>query len=141
MAAAESRYVTPVLACGYATALMTCGRLDQASRAIERALVDNAHRGLVWCDAELWRVRGELQRAQREPGLAASSFEHALTIARGQGAGLWELRAATSLARLWADQHEPARARQLLKPVLDGFDERLDSVDVRDARTLMETLP
>ena len=138
MAKVGVRMWIPPQLCGYAPALMACDRGEEADRAIERTLVDNAQRGLVWCDAELWRLRGELQREQGEPGLAASSFERALSIARDQQARLWELHAATSLARLWADRHEPVRARQLLQPVLDGFTEGLDSTGVREARALLE---
>ena len=64
----------------------------------------------------------------------------AIAIAQQQNAKLWELRAATSLARLWRDQGKCAEARELLAPVYGWFTEGFDTVDVKDAGALLAEL-
>ena len=71
---------------------------------------------------------------------ASSCFERALAIARRRGAKLWELRAAVSLARLWASQGEVARALDLLGPIYDWFTEGFHTKDLVDARALLSDL-
>ncbi len=61
-------------------------------------------------------------------------------IARGQGAKLWELRAATRLARIRAERGEPREAHELLAPVYDWFTEGSDMPDLREAKALLEEL-
>lgn len=94
-------------------------------------------------EAELHRVRGELL-LQRDGDAAAAdaqdAFTRALVIARHQRARTWELRAATSLARLHQHQGEAARGRGMLAAVLGGYTEGLDTRDVRDARVLLDGL-
>jgi predicted ATPase len=67
-------------------------------------------------------------------------LSQALVSARQQGAKLWELRAAASLARLWRDQDRHAEARDLLAPVYDWFTEGFDTVDLKVARALLDEL-
>ena len=76
------------------------------------------------------------------PDLAGAerSFQTALAIARDQQAKMWELRAATSLARLWRNLAKPAEARNLLQPVYDWFTEGFDTADLKDAKTLLDGL-
>ena len=95
-----------------------------------------------WFAAELWRLRGEtLLRAKvRDPTRAEECFRRAIGVARHQGARWWELRAAASLARLWAEQGERRQALDLLAPVYSGLTEGLDMPDLRDARALLERL-
>jgi predicted ATPase len=76
----------------------------------------------------------------RSAALAEDSFQQALTIACQQQAKAWELRAATSLARLWQQQGKGAEARELLAPVYDWFTEGFDTADLQDARALLEAL-
>jgi predicted ATPase len=93
--------------------------------------------------AELVRVKGELLLLQGAPGAAAAAEDHfrqALDWARRQGALSWELRAATSLARLLRDQGHSADARALLKPVFEGFTEGYDTADLKAARALLDAL-
>lgn len=93
-------------------------------------------------EAELHRVRGELllQRDGDAAAEAQDAFTRALVIARHQRARTWELRAATSLARLYRHQAEPARGRGMLAAVLGGYSEGLDTRDVLDARALLDGL-
>ena len=71
---------------------------------------------------------------------AEGFFRQALEIARGQEAKGWELRAATSLARLWKRQGKQAEARALLQPVYDWFTEGFDTQDLKDAKALLAEL-
>ena len=95
-----------------------------------------------WFAAELWRLRGEtLLRAEvRDPTRAEECFRKAIGVARRQSARWWELRAAASLARLWAEQSECRQALDLLAPVYSCFTEGPDMPDLRDARALLDRL-
>jgi predicted ATPase len=80
---------------------------------------------------------------QGEPAAAAAAedrFRQALARARQQSALSWELRAATSLARLWRDQGRPAEGMALLQPVYDRFTEGFDTRDLKAAKALLDTL-
>ena len=90
------------------------------------------------------RVKGELLLLQGAPdgrGDGRGSFRQALDWARRQGALSWELRAATSLARLLRDQGRSAEALALLQPVYDRFTEGFETADLKAARNLLNTLP
>jgi tetratricopeptide (TPR) repeat protein len=96
--------------------------------------------GCLQWDAELHRLEGiallglnRLEEAQR-------AFEEALRIARRQQATAYELRAATSLARLWGEQGRRAKARDLLAPVYGWFTEGFDTADLREAQALLNQL-
>jgi predicted ATPase len=73
-----------------------------------------------------------------DPAKAEDSFRTALAIAREQGARGYELRAATSLARLWREQGRRAEALELLAPVYAWFTEGFDTPDLKDAKKLLE---
>jgi predicted ATPase len=93
--------------------------------------------------SELLRIKGELVRLQDTRGAAATAEDHfrqALDWARRQGALSWELRAATSFARLLHDQDRPADAMALLQPVYVRFTEGFDTVDLRAAKALIDVL-
>jgi len=68
------------------------------------------------------------------------AFKQALQLARQQRAKSWELRAATSLARLWGEQDRRTEAHELLAPVYGWFTEGFDTADLRDARALLDDL-
>ena len=67
-------------------------------------------------------------------------FDRALEVARQQQAKSWELRAAMSMARLWRDQGKRDEARELLAPVYDWFTEGFATVDLKEAKTLLDEL-
>jgi predicted ATPase len=88
--------------------------------------------------AELRRLRGE---ALLQIGNEGENALHcALTLARAQGARLWELRAAASLAHLWRGQGKRAQARDLLAPVYTWFNENFDTPDLKEAKALLDAL-
>jgi predicted ATPase len=95
-----------------------------------------------WWEAEVHRLRGVL--LLRQPGTsqaeAEACFQQALDIARRQEAKALELRAAMSLSRLWQQQGKRAAARALLAPIYTWFTEGFDTVDLQEARVLLDEL-
>src|SRR6266704_6437222 len=102
------------------------------------ALVDTA--GERWYESELYRLRGELllQQNAAKQAEAESCFAQAMAIAHNQQAKSFELRAATSLARLWQQQGKRQEAHDLLAPVYSWFTEGFDTLDLKDAKALLE---
>jgi class 3 adenylate cyclase/tetratricopeptide (TPR) repeat protein len=92
--------------------------------------------------SEVQRIEGELRRqiAPEATDLAERCFERAIDYARGREAKSLELRAATSLARLWRDRGRHADARRVLADAYGGFTEGFDTLDLRAARTLLDEL-
>ena len=95
-----------------------------------------------WCEVEIHRTRGEITLMSPEPDVAKAEayFERALAIARAQQAKSWELRAAISMARLWRDQGKRDEARELLAPVYGWFTEGFDTLDLKQAKALLDEL-
>ena len=95
-----------------------------------------------WCKAEVNRIAGETALKSSKPDTAKAQeyFERALVVARKQQAKSWELRAAMSMARLWRDQGKRDEARDLLAPVYGWFTEGLDTLDLKEARALLDEL-
>jgi len=95
-----------------------------------------------WCEAEVSRIAGEIALKSPRPDEAKAEayFERALAVAREQQAKSWELRAAMGLARLWRDQGKRQQARDLLAPVYGWFTEGFDTLDLKEAKALLEQL-
>jgi predicted ATPase len=93
-----------------------------------------------WAESNLHRIRGELLMAVGNLAEAEASFRQAIETARRQSAKLWELRAATSLARLWRDRGKYNEARDLLAPIYNWFTEGLDTPVLREADLVLEEL-
>jgi len=89
---------------------------------------------------ELHRLRGEVHRLRDEPDVALRCFDRALDLARQHGARWWELRAATSLARLWSTSGRRADARELLAPISNGFSGAAPAPDLVEAKALLARL-
>jgi predicted ATPase/DNA-binding winged helix-turn-helix (wHTH) protein len=119
------------------------GQIADGLAAIEEAIVRSERSEERWLNGELLRVKGELLLLRGAPGAAAAAEDHfrqALDWARRQGALSWELRTASSLARLWRDQHRILEARALLRSVYGRFTEGFATADLREARSLLEQL-
>jgi predicted ATPase/DNA-binding winged helix-turn-helix (wHTH) protein len=120
------------------------GRVSEGMAAIEQALMLSERYEERWSLPELLRNKGELillQRTVAGTETAEDLFRQALDVARRQGSLSWELRAATSLARLMRDQGRSAEAVALLQPVYDRFTEGFETADLEAARNLLNALP
>jgi predicted ATPase len=145
MAAAEAtgaRVVTPLFLTLLAEALAFAGKIEEGLAALDDALAKAAVSGATIWDAEIHRLRGELtgRLPYPDPAKAEDSFRTALAIAREQGTRGYELRAATSLARLWSEQGRLGDARDLFAPVYSSFTEGFDTADLKDAKRLLDEL-
>ena len=125
-----------------AEAYRDTGRPAEGLHPIAEALEYVAQTGLVYYEAELHRLDGELRLRLDTPDeqRAEASFRRALEIARQQHAKSWELRAATSLARLWAQKARRPEARDLLAPVYGWFTEGFDTADLKEGKALLSEL-
>jgi adenylate cyclase len=125
-------------------AYMTAGQLVESRGAVETGLAVAAMTRQTFFDADLHRLQGECwlaEEAERHNFREAEEcFQRALDIARGQEAKSFELRAATSLARLWRDQGKRAAARELLVPLYTWFTEGFGTRDLIDAKALLDEL-
>jgi predicted ATPase len=117
------------------------GRAAEGVALLGEALDRSDATGERWFEAELLRLKGEALLRLCDRDRAEACLLRALSVARGQGARLWELRAAVSLARLWADRGEGRRARDLLAPVYGWFTEGFGTPDLQEAKALLDALP
>jgi tetratricopeptide (TPR) repeat protein len=128
---------------GYlAEAYRVLHQLDEAWRAIDEAIsLSTTTKERCW-EAHLCRIAGELSLnfAKPEARKAESYFDRALSVARQQQAKSLELRAAMSMARLWRDQGKRDEARDLLAPVYGWFTEGFDTLDLKEAKALLDDL-
>ena len=118
------------------------GQFDDAWRCIGEAMTTVEATKEKWCEADIHRMAGEIALLSPERDLAKAEayFERALAVARKQQAKSWELRAAMSMARLWRDQGKRDDARDLLAPVYDWFTEGFDTLDLKEAKALLDAL-
>jgi predicted ATPase len=125
-----------------ARAYADLGQFDEAWRAIGEAttLVETTKNRRD--EADINRVAGEiaLKQPERDVAKAEAYFERALAVARQQQAKSWELRAAMSMARLWRDQGKREQARELLAPVHGWFTEGFNTLDLKQAKALLDEL-
>jgi predicted ATPase len=115
-----------------ATGLIDTGRTDEARRLLDATIDERRRKGELFALPELLRVkaRADSQGAERW-------LHDALDCAREQSARAWELRAANDLSRIWLESGRIEDARHLLRPLRDGFEEGLDTVDIREADQIL----
>jgi DNA-binding winged helix-turn-helix (wHTH) protein/predicted ATPase len=113
------------------------GRPQEGLDLVDEALATGTQSGNHYWTAELYRLRGALTGTEKD---AESSFVEAIAIARRQRAKSFELRAATSLSRLWARQGKTREAHALVAEAYAWFTEGFDTADLKDARALLEEL-
>ena len=125
-----------------ARAYAKLGQYDDAWCCIGEAMTAVETTKEMWCEAEIHRTRGEITLMLPEPDAikAGAYFERALAVACAQQAKSWELRAAMSMARLWRDQGKRGEARELLAPVYGWFTEGFDTLDLKQAKALLDEL-
>lgn len=142
--AAGTPFYMSILSGTLAEAYLAEGAVREGLKAIEEGLAFVEARGERLWEAEIHRVKGELLRLQGEGGgegaRAEAGFQKALAVARRQGARSLELRAATSLARFWSGSGRSDESRELLAPVYAGFSEGFETLDLQDAKALLDAL-
>jgi len=124
------------------------GQAEEGLVALAEALTVVDKSGERFCEAELYRLRGELTLAQSRVQRLESSvqkeaeacFHKAIEIARRQQAKSLELRAVMSLSRLWQQQVKKSEAHQLLSEIYSWFTEGFDTRDLQEAKALLEEL-
>ena len=93
-----------------------------------------------WCEAEIHRIAGEIALISTDSDATKTEayFERALAVAREQQAKSWELRVAMSMARLWRDRGRQDEARDLLARVYGWFTEGFETLDLKEAKALLD---
>ena len=125
---------------GLAEACARCGNLDEGLAVVEEALAMMLTGGEHFSLPEIHRIKGKLLLASSANDIDAgeAAFAEALSVARAQQARFLELRASTSLARLWRDQGKVQQARELLAPVYGWFTEGFETRDLKEAKALLK---
>ncbi|HEX4945853.1 MAG TPA: protein kinase [Blastocatellia bacterium] len=118
------------------------GQAEKGLRLLAAAVAEVQQTGQQQYQAELYRLQGELLLLLPAPRQieAMACFHQAIEVARSQQAKSLELRATTSLARLWQRQGKSAEAQQMLTEIYGWFTEGFDTADLRDAKALLEEL-
>jgi predicted ATPase len=123
-----------------ASAKADLGKPGEALELLGDALASTEVSGERWWLAELHRLRDRLLVARGQHDEGEACFRCAIDVSRTQSAKTLELRAATSLARLWSDRGRNAEARELLAPIYGWFTEGFDTLDLKEAKTLLHEL-
>ena len=133
---------TPIFMSELARAYAELGQAEEARRYVGETITMVETTKQRWFEAEVNRVAGEIALMSPEPDAtkAEAYFERALAIARQQQAKSWELRATMSMARLWRDQGKRQEAYELLAPVYGWFTEGFDTLDLKEAKALLDEL-
>jgi class 3 adenylate cyclase/tetratricopeptide (TPR) repeat protein len=132
--------ITPIMLMYTAEAYALLGQLGEGLNCLVDAaeIIDTTEERCH--EAELYRVRGELLTAKGDPSAVEPHYRKAIAVAERQSAKLFQLRASTSLARVWRDQGKRTEAHDLLGPIYYWFTEGFDAPDLRDAKALLEQL-
>jgi predicted ATPase len=125
-----------------ASAYAQLGQYDDARRCVGEAMMVMETTKERWFEGEVNRITGQIVLLSPGPDAAEAEvyFERALQVARRRQAKSHELRATMSLARLWRSQGKPQQARELLAPVYGWFTEGFDTLDLKEAKALLEKL-
>jgi predicted ATPase len=126
-----------------AEGLAAAGQVAEGRAAVDEALARAEAKDERWCIAELLRVKAELILLENVPGGAVVAEKHlrrALDWAKQQGALSWELRAVTTLARMWRDRGRSKEAHEVLAGVYNRFTEGFETADLKTARKLLAAL-
>jgi len=126
--------------CLLAQALTLQGSHDAALATLAEGFERIEASGERTWQAELHRIHGLVLRAQNQLDEAQASLQRALHVAQTQQAKSLELRAATSLARLWGEQGRRVEALESLAPVYGWFTEGFDTADLKEAKALLDQL-
>jgi predicted ATPase len=133
---------TPMLLSHLAAAYADLRQFDDASRCVDEAITTVNLTKERWWESDINRIAGEIALKSPAPDTAKAQahFQQALAVARAQQAKSWELRAAMSMARLWRHQGKRSEARDLLASIYGWFTEGFDTLDLKEAKALLEQL-
>jgi tetratricopeptide (TPR) repeat protein len=132
---------TPMLFTWLAEGYVALGQPTEAQNGLAEAARIVAATDERFFEAELlYRVPGDLLLAAGDRSAAERSYRQAIAVAERQNAKLFQLRASTSLARLWRDQGMRAEAYDLLGPIYNWFSEGFHAPDLKDAKALLDEL-
>src|SRR5262249_8032234 len=122
-----------------AESLLIAGRYYEGLHQIDQAFGIAERSGEQWCLSRLHQLRAELRLKAYGQGDEAveENLRQAIAIAQGQSGKLWEIGAATKLARLWAEQGRRAEARDLLWPIYGWFTEGFGTTNLLEAQALL----
>ena len=134
------RFPVPLCAALFAAIEAHSGRIDVALATLDDTLAEVERSGQHHFTAEMYRQQGELLMRLPRVEQGEAALKRAVEVARSQAARAFELRASTSLARLWRDQGKLAQARELLAPIHGSFTEDFEMRDVREAWDLLGEL-
>jgi predicted ATPase/DNA-binding winged helix-turn-helix (wHTH) protein len=125
-----------------AQAMAMTGRLDEAADTIDAAISEVEGRGGSYDMPDMLRIKGDflVSRGSSNVATAEDCFRRSIELARRQGALSWELRTATSMARLWASQNRRVEARKELASVFRRFAQGKETIDLRVAGDLLDAL-
>ena len=135
----NTRIYMPYLLAHHVGSLVALNRFEQAAETRREVVAMTEQGSEKWANAEIFRMLADAERLG--PGGDATAREdylHALDIAREQNAKLWELHAATGLARLMCDHGESDQARELLAPIFSWFTEGFETPDLVEAKALLD---
>ena len=137
-----STLMLPTILSYLAKAHVALNQHDEASRCVDEAMTLMETTQEKRHEADIQRIAGDLALLSPKPDAtkAEAYFKRALAVARAQQTKSWELRAAMSMARLWRDQGKRDEARDLLAPVYGWFTEGFDTLDLREAKALLDDL-
>jgi predicted ATPase len=130
----------PLYLCNLAYANSELGNYEEAWRCIGEALTVIETTKQTLNNAEVHYVAGEIALKSSEETKAVAHLEQAIAVARAQQARSIELRATMSMARLWRDQGKRQQAQDLLAPVYGWFTEGFDTLDLKEAKALLDEL-
>jgi predicted ATPase len=133
---------TPFYLSCLAQAHAQLGHANDARRRINEAMMAAQTTKERWYEADIHRIASEiaLMSPERDAAKAEVYSERSLAIARARQTKSFELRAATSMARLWRDQGRQNEARELLASVYGWFTEGFDTLDLKQAKALLDEL-
>ena len=123
-------------------ALIRLNQIDRAKEVIARALMMTDEQGARSLLPETLRLDAvsNLKQKKPDPAKAEIIFLQSIELAKSQKSKLWELRSATSLARLWGEGKERQKAYDLLFPIYDWYTEGFDTFDLKEGKALLQEL-
>src|SRR5262249_39442891 len=130
-----------LMICLLAETYFVSGHYEKGMEQADLAIAASAELGDRWCLPRIHMIRARLLERFRNVDAAEASLRIAVDIAAAQSAKGAQLHAPNSLVRLWRDQGKTQQARELLAPVYGWFTEGFDTRDLKEAKTLLDTLP